>query len=187
MDYKQAIEEYIQEEIDVLQSLDLSEINETMNLLEENRKSSGKIYICGNGGSAATASHFVCDFDKGVSMGLQQKYRFECLSDNIPVLTAVANDISYNECFSFQIEAKITERDILIAISGSGNSESVIQAVKTANRAGATTIAIYGYDGGELKKLAKQSIHVRVNDMQICEDIHMILDHLMMRVLVRSR
>jgi len=187
MDYRQSIEDYIQEEVRVLQSLDRAEINETINLLEQNRKSSGKIYICGNGGSAATASHFVCDFNKGVSAGLEQKYNFVCLCDNLPLITAVANDLSYEESFSFQIEDKITEKDLLIGISGSGNSKNVVQAMEKANEAGAATIAICGYDGGEIKKLAKQSIHVRVDDMQICEDVHMILDHLMMWVLNKEK
>ena len=154
-----------------------------MNILENARIEGKKIFICGNGGSAATASHFCCDFNKGVSENQDKKYNFECLSDNIPTMMAVANDISYDEVFRFPLRNKMKTGDVLIGISGSGNSRNVVNAIEYANENGGKTIAIVGYDGGKMKKIADQCIHVNINNMQIAEDIHMILDHLMMYVL----
>lgn len=96
---------------------------------------------------------------------------------------AIANDIGYEEVFRFQLKNKMTPGDILIGISGSGNSENVINAIKYANEIGGITIAITGYDGGIIKKISNYSIHVEINNMQIVEDIHMILDHMMMSAL----
>lgn len=183
MDYTKKLEAYLDQEINTLKSLDLSEINNVMNILEKARIEGNKIFICGNGGSAATASHFCCDFNKGVSENQGKKYNFECLSDNIPTMMAVANDISYDEVFRFPLRNKMKAGDILIGISGSGNSQNVVNAMEYAKENGGTTIAIVGYDGGKMKKTADYCIHVNINNMQIAEDIHMILDHLMMWVL----
>lgn len=186
MDYINEIKAYFHREIDVINSLDCEAINRVMNVLEEAREAGKNIFICGNGGSAATASHYAGDFNKGVSEHLQKKYNFECLNDNIPTMMAVANDISYDEIFRFPLKNKMKSGDLLIGISGSGNSKNVVYAMEYANSIGGTTIAIVGYDGGKLKKKADYCIHVDINDMQISEDIHMILDHLMMYILSRT-
>ncbi len=183
MDYKNALQKYIDQEIKVLKSLCLDDINKVINLLEEARNTHKNIYICGNGGSASTASHYVCDFNKGISEHLEDKYDFECLNDNTPTLMAIANDINYDEVFRLPLKNKMRSGDILIGISGSGNSKNVINAFSYAKEIGGTTIAIVGYDGGKLKKMADYCIHVNINDMQISEDIHTILGHMMMRVL----
>jgi D-sedoheptulose 7-phosphate isomerase len=154
-----------------------------MNVLEEARLNNKKIFICGNGGSAATASHFCCDFNKGVSENLTHKYNFECLSDNVPTMMAIANDISYDEVFRMPLKNKMGKGDILIGISGSGNSKNVVNAIEYANEIGNTTISIVGYDGGRMKSISDYTIHVNINDMQIAEDVHMILDHMIMYVL----
>lgn len=183
MNYLNELTAYRDREIKVYQKLNLNDVNTVMNILEEARKTGRHIFICGNGGSAATASHYAGDFNKGVSENLEQKYNFECLSDNVPTMMAVANDISYDEIFRFPLLDKIKPGDILIGISGSGNSKNVINAFEYAKEIGAIIIAIVGYDGGKMKKIADYSIHVDINDMQISEDIHMILDHMMMFVL----
>lgn len=198
------ISEYRDMEVRVLQSLDLQSINTVMNVLEEARKAKRHIYICGNGGSAATASHYAGDFNKGVNMGLVgidghkstgipigesmasagiPLYNFECLSDNQATCLAVANDESYAEVFRYPLSVKMKAGDVVIGISGSGNSDNVVNALSYAKEHGGTTIAIVGYDGGKMKKMADYSIHVDINDMQISEDVHMFLDHLMMWVL----
>ena len=193
---------YRDREIEVLKKLDLDSVNKVMNILEEARLSGKHIFICGNGGSAATASHYAGDFNKGVNMGLlgidghstdgvpnaeKMKgiplYNFECLSDNIPTMMAVSNDESYAECFRFPLSVKMKEGDIVIGVSGSGNSANVVNALQYAKEHGGKTIAIIGYDGGKMKQMADYSIHVDINDMQIVEDIHMVLDHMMMWVL----
>ena len=106
-----------------------------------------------------------------------------CLNDNIPTMLAIANDISYDDVFLFQLEGRLTADDLVIAISGSGNSKNIIKAVEYAKRVGAKVVGICGYDGGKLFSLSDFPMHVNVNDMQIVEDIHMAFDHMMMSVL----
>jgi D-sedoheptulose 7-phosphate isomerase len=186
MNYINDLQIYLDREIKVIQSLRLGEINIVMNLLENARLNHKRIFICGNGGSAATASHYAGDFNKGVSENLDIKYDFECLCDNVPAMMAVANDISYEEIFRYTLRNKMRRGDILIGVSGSGNSMNIVNAIEYAKSIGGLTIAIVGYDGGKMKELADYSIHIEINDMQISEDIHMILDHVMMSVLCKS-
>jgi D-sedoheptulose 7-phosphate isomerase len=186
VNYINELKQYIEEEKEVIQSLNLDDVNTVMNVLEETRKKNGRIYICGNGGSAATASHFVCDFNKGVGCVCKDKYQFICLNDNIPSMLAISNDISYDEVFSYQINGVITANDIFIGISGSGNSKNVVKAIEVADKVGAKTIAICGYSGGKIKDLANYHVHVNSNNMQFCEDLHMMLDHMMMYVLYNN-
>lgn len=183
MNYINELNAYREREIAVLNNLDLNSVNKVMNILEEARLQGKRIFICGNGGSAATASHYCCDFNKGVSEKQNEKYNFECLNDNIPTLMAVANDIGYEEVFRFPLKNKMKEGDVLIGISGSGNSKNVVNAIEYAKSIGGITIAIVGYTGGKMKEMADYNIHVNINDMQISEDVHMILDHMMMYVL----
>lgn len=187
MNYTNDLRRYLETEIKVIESLDLSEINKVMNVLEEARLTGRRIFICGNGGSATTASHFASDFNKGVSEQLDLKYNFECLSDNVPMMMAVANDISYDEVFRMPLKNKMNQDDVLIGISGSGNSQNVVNAMDYAKSIGGITIAIVGYDGGKLKEMADYCIHVNINNMQIVEDLHMMMDHLIMYTLCSSR
>lgn len=187
MSYAGEVRKYLDREAEVLSELDENEISRVMEILEKTRISRKRVYVCGNGGSAATASHFVGDFNKGASMGLETRHNFESLNDNIPMMMAVANDISYDEIFVEPLKNKLEEGDILIAISGSGNSENVVRAAEYANQHGAVTIGLVGYDGGRLKKIVHNCIHVNINNMQIVEDIHMVMDHVMMFILSGSR
>ncbi len=148
----------------------------------ENVYKNGKtIFIMGNGGSAATASHFACDMNKGVSLKLQKKFKVLCLNDNIPIMLAYANDISFNSIFIEQLKNYIAKDDLVIGISGSGNSKNIINVINYANKAGARTFGIIGCDGGKLKDIAQISLIVRSFDMQKIEDCHMILSHLTMQ------
>jgi len=183
VDYTKNIRTYIESEREILQKISEQEISDVMNVLERTRLNGNRIFICGNGGSAATASHFCCDFNKGVSYSQTVKYNFECLNDNVPMMMAIANDISYDDIFSEPLKNKLHKEDVVIGISGSGNSKNVVNAIKCANEIGATTIVFVGYDGGKLKKIAKHFIHVPIDNMQIVEDAHMMLDHVMMFVL----
>lgn len=182
MNYINDIESYIALEREVLGKLNVEAINAALNLLDETRRRKGRIYICGNGGSAATASHFQNDFNKGVSEYIEIPFRFHCLNDNIATIMAIANDIGYEEVFRFQLRGNLEESDILVAISGSGNSKNVINAVEYAMGKGCKIIGLTGYSGGKLKELADISLHVPVQSMQVTEDIHMIFDHLMMSI-----
>lgn len=182
-DYTGQIKAYMEMEKKVIDSLSGEDISNVMNILESARLDCRRVFICGNGGSASTASHFVCDFNKGVSLDKEIKYDFECLSDNVPMMMAVANDIGYDDIFVEPLRNKLNAGDVVIGISGSGNSENVARALAYANGKGAVTVAICGYDGGKIKKLAGHSIHVNSDNMQIVEDVHLMLEHLMMYIL----
>ena len=181
--YIEKLNRYIETEKKVYDALSREEINTVMNVLEEARLAGKRIFICGNGGSAATSSHFAADFNKGVSLNQDVKYNFECLNDNIPTLMAVANDISYDDVFVVPLKNKMKQGDVVIGISGSGNSKNVVKAIEYANELGGDTIALTGYSGGKLKQIAKYNIHVNIDNMQIVEDVHMALDHMMMFIL----
>lgn len=180
---KNEIEEYFEREKQVISNLDFDEINDAVQAIKDAYEREAAIYVFGNGGSAATASHFVCDFNKGICEKLDKKFHLICLSDNTPILTAVANDICYDEVFCFQLKNKLKKEDLIIAISGSGNSRNVIKAVEYAKEVGAKVVGLTGYSGGKLRELADYHMHVDVDDMQITEDVHMAFDHMMYRVL----
>lgn len=183
MDYTRQIKQYIEMEKQVLDSLPVDELNEVMNVLENARLSRKRIFICGNGGSASTAAHLECDFNKGISYEQDIKYDIECLSDNVPMMMAIANDIGYDDIFVIPLKNKLKQGDIVIGISGSGNSENVVKAFAYANELGAQTIAFTGYSGGKLKEMAKYNVHVPIDNMQIVEDVHLVLNHMMMFIL----
>ena len=182
--YTQYIENYIIQESKVLAALDVVAIDEALQLLEETMNNEGNIYVFGNGGSSATASHF--QNDKGVSEHTEKKFRFICLNDNVPTVMAIANDIGFEEVFRFQLQGKLKQGDIVMAISGSGNSKNVLNAVEYAKEQGCKVIGLTGYNGGKLKELSDISLHAPVQSMQITEDIHMIFDHLMMSVFYKT-
>ena len=183
MDFKNDIKKYISCEIETLQKLDINAVNEVLNLLIDTAKKHKRIYIFGNGGSSATASHFQNDFGKGISEYVDDKFRFQCLNDNVATLMAVANDIGFEEVFRFQLNGVIEPGDVVIAISGSGNSKNVINAVEYAKKCGNKVIGLTGYNGGKLKELSDISLHVPINSIQVTEDVHMVFDHLMMSIL----
>lgn len=186
MNYHQDIRDYIACEIETLQKLDVDKINDALNLLEETRQRRAHVYVFGNGGSSSTASHFENDFNKGVSEHLECRFRFQCLCDNMATVMAVANDIGFTEVFRYQLTDRLEPGDVVIAISGSGNSENVISAVEYAKAQGNKVIGLTGYNGGKLMKLCDISLHAPVNSMQVTEDIHMIFDHLMMSMFYKN-
>ena len=181
--YNNEIVAYFERVKETVDELNIVEINCAMNVIVDAYERGGTIYIFGNGGSAATASHFVCDFNKGLSEQRTKKFNLVCLNDNTPILMAIANDIGYDEIFSFQLKNKLDPNDLVIGISGSGNSLNVINAIIYAKECSVKTIGITGYKGGRLKELSDYSLHVSIDDMQVVEDIHMMFDHMMMRVL----
>jgi D-sedoheptulose 7-phosphate isomerase len=186
MDYRNDIKEYIQTEIDVLNALDVDAINEVMNVLEETRLNGSTVYIFGNGGSSATASHYQNDFNKGISEHIEPKYNFQCLNDNVATLMAVANDIGFEEVFRFQLKGHLKPGDVIFAISGSGNSKNVLNAVVYAKEHGNKVIGVTGYDGGKLDEMCDYHMRADIDSMQITEDIHMIFDHLIMSIMYKQ-
>lgn len=183
--YKNDIQRYLDRLQATIRNLNTDEINNFINLLVEARNNDKNIFIMGNGGSAATASHFTGDFNKGVSYQYDQfkRFKFICLNDNLPTMLAYANDVGYEECFVEPLKNFFKPGDLVIGISGSGNSKNVLKAIEYANQNGGVTFGLVGYDGGKLKQLAQSCIHINVNDMQITEDLHMVMDHLIMKVL----
>ena len=137
----------------------------------------------GNGGSGSTASHMVCDILKGCSFKKEKRFKIMCLNDNIPTILAYSNDVSYEKIFEEQLKNYLNDGDILLAISGSGNSKNIINAVNYAKKNNFYVVGFTGYDGGMLKKLSDLSIDTNINDMQISEDIHVIVMHILYHLL----
>ena len=183
MEYTKQIAAYFKKLKKTIDLIDLSDLNTLMNILEKAREEGSQIFIMGNGGSSATASHYVCDFNKGISMEQEKKFKLICLNDNIPSLMAYANDLSFEDIFVRQLKNYFQAGDIVIGVSGSGNSKNVLNAIQYANEHGGVTVGLTGYDGGKLKKMCRYGVHVPVDDMQITEDLHMVLDHCMMKIL----
>ena len=182
-DFSGAVEDYLGRLKAAMDRISRDEIETFLNLLVDALEAGRTIFTLGNGGSAATASHFAVDFNKGLSYGKARRFRFHCLSDNLPTLTAYANDVSYEDVFVEPLRNFLEPGDLVIAISGSGNSANVIKAVEYANARGAVTLGLTGYDGGRLRKTARYGVHVPIRDMQVTEDLHLVLDHLAYAVL----
>lgn len=145
------------------------------------------IFICGNGGSAGNANHLANDFIYGAGISNGAGLRAESLSANTAVLTCLANDIGYESIYSEQIRIKGNPGDILIALSGSGNSPNIIKAIERANQMELKTFAILGFSGGRCKEIAQYPIHFAVNDMQVAEDLQLIVGHMCMQWLCKQK
>lgn len=182
-DYSVDIAKYFVKVKSSLDLIDKAALSQLINLLECAREEGRQIFVMGNGGSGATASHYCCDFNKGISLSKEKRYRMICLNDNVPTMMAYANDVGYDEVFVGLLQNFFLPGDVVIGISGSGNSPNVIRAIEWAKDNGGITVGLSGYDGGKLKMVAEYGIHVPVNDMQITEDLHMVIGHCIMRVL----
>jgi len=183
---KPKIDSYFDFIIKTLNNLNRESIIKFTELLLEVYKEGGTIFVFGNGGSGATASHFAGDFVKGVSRGLNKRFKVICLNDNMPALTAVANDISYDDVFVEQLKNFIKKNDLVIGISGSGNSVNIVKAIKYANNISVKTVAFCGFDGGKIKKIANLAIHADINDMETSEDIHLIITHCVKKIIIKE-
>ena len=158
-------------------------VEKFLQLLEGAYQDGRQVFLLGNGGSGATASHAAADLNKGVSYGREKRFRVMSLNDNMATLTAYANDVSYSDAYVEQLKNFLNRGDLVIGISGSGNSLSVLKAIEYANQQGAVTVGLCGFGGGKLAAMAQVPVHVPVNDMQKVEDIHMMLFHVAMQVL----
>ncbi len=181
----QYISDYVDLEMRTLERFDKQAAAEVLGAILRAYEAEGTIYVCGNGGSASTASHMANDFNKGISEYVQKKFRFYSLTDNVATMLSIANDISYDEMFRFQLQGRLRKEDLVIGISGSGNSMNVVNALTYAREQGVQTVAVCGYSGGKIKEIADVAFHVDINNMQIVEDVHLILNHLLMNVLQR--
>ena len=175
--------DYFQDLKNTLEKINLDSFNEINELLFNALQKGKQIFTMGNGGSGATASHLVCDLNKGVNSSQREKFKAISLVDNLPTLLAYANDVSYSDVFCEQLRNFMQQEDVVIGFSGSGNSENVIKAIEFANDYGGITIGFSGFDGGKLSKISQFPLIVPINDMQKCEDIHLILCHLIMQTM----
>ena len=173
----------IKELLDSIETDLVDEIDSIASILTKARQGKKTIFTMGNGGSAATASHFAEDLAKGTITEGLPRFRVIGLTDSIPSMLAWANDSSYEDIFIEQLKNLMEPGDIVIGISGSGNSMNVIRAIEYANGNGGVTVGLSGYDGGKLLKSARENIHVPSFDMQKVEDIHLLVLHMLFRLL----
>jgi D-sedoheptulose 7-phosphate isomerase len=164
--------------IETIGRIDLTKVDEAIELFRRARDRGKHIFVCGNGGSASTASHFACDIVKGASYQREKRFRILALTDSLPTLTAYSNDVGYECVFAEQLKNFAQQGDLVMAISGSGNSPNVVHAVEYANSIGCTSIALTGRDGGKLGPLANVNIQVAVPHMGRIEDAHLIVCHM---------
>jgi len=174
---KKFAEKYINNLTSLLKKIDYQNIEDIIEVLDNTR---GTIYIIGNGGSAATASHMVNDLGVGLKRRGIKNFSIQSLSDNTPVCSALANDIGYKNIFYMQLKDRINKEDTLIVLSCSGNSKNIVKAVKYAKKQKVTIVGLTGFDGGKLKTLSDINFHIATakNEYGLVEDAHMILDHI---------
>lgn len=172
---------------ETLAKIDFSQLEEVKKALMKAKDRGKNIYIFGNGGSGGTASHIAGDFIKGASYKQEKRFKFVCLNDNFSAIGAISNDISYDHIFSEQVKNFAEEGDLVIGLSGSGNSENVVKGLLEAQTKKATAIAICGYSGGRIKDLADLVIHVPVNDMEIAEDLHLMVFHMIKQAIIKEQ
>lgn len=168
--------EYFIKSLDVI---NYKQLDDFVELIYSAYQNENCIFVIGNGGSAANASHFAQDLAKGTRKSLDQDIRIRALSltDNLPFITALGNDDGYDTIFEQQLRTFAKKGDVLVAISGSGNSPNIIKAVEWANQNGLETVGITGYNGGKLHQINKHSVHVELNDMATAESIHSYIFH----------
>ncbi len=177
------IDTYILDLQNTLKLLPTGRIQEAIDLLIEARTERRQVFIMGNGGSASTASHFVCDLAKNTRNPQLPNFRVIGLTDNMAIFSALANDEGYENVFAQQLASFVEADDIVIGISASGNSANVLNAIELGNRMGARTIGMTGFDGGRLRKMVDVDIHIPSDCIEHVEDIHLMLEHLICKAI----
>ncbi len=172
-----ALNSYFDDVVQTIGKMPIATIEAIVTALMEAYESSRMIYLFGNGGSAALASHFACDLGKGASNGSSKRFQALAFTDNVPMMTAWANDARYEDIFAEQLMNFVRPNDVTFAISGSGKSPNVLKALKVAREAGAFTIGLTGFQGGDMKDLCDLCLTVPSDNMQIIEDLHLSVTH----------
>jgi D-sedoheptulose 7-phosphate isomerase len=170
--------QYKGELVRALETIDLEKVGQAIDILARARDEGRRIFICGNGGSASTASHFATDLVKGASFGRKTRFRVMALTDSLPTITAYSNDVSYECVFVEQLKNFAEPEDVVMAISSSGNSPNVLRTLEYANSIGCRTIALTGRDGGKLGPLAQLNIQVEHPHTGRIEDLHVVVMHM---------
>ncbi len=181
MEFDKFADQYLKRLKDVLDSLDLNVFEEMVRTIMEAYSRGAQIFVMGNGGSGSTASHLACDINKGCCIDLEKKFKMICLNDNVPTMLALANDLSYQVVFEEQLKNFFNRGDLVIGISGSGNSQNVLRAVGYASANGGKTIGWSGFGGGQLAEIVDLPFVVQSDDMQQVEDAHMVVAHMIMQ------
>ena len=182
---KEFVLNYLSELQEVLESVSLDRFEEMVTAILDAYEGGRLIFVMGNGGSGATASHFACDMNKGACFDLEKRFKVICLNDNVPTMLAYSNDVSYKDVFVEQLKNFMEPDDVVIGISGSGNSENVLRAVEYARNKWAKTIGLAGFDGGKLAGMVDVPVVVKAGDMQKIEDTHLILTHMIMQIVYK--
>ncbi len=181
MDFNQFAGHYLNRLKSVIDAFDLETFDHMVRAILDAYSRQANIFIMGNGGSGATASHLACDINKGCCIDLDLKFKMICLNDNMPTMLALANDISYEAVFEEQLKNFFNPGDLVIGISGSGNSENVLHAIGYANDHDGRTMGWSGFGGGRLADLVNLAFVADSHDMQQVEDAHMIVAHMTMQ------
>lgn len=181
--FKEFVDDYYQNFIRALEKFDRSSLAPVLQVFEEIASSGRTLWVAGNGGSAAISDHTVCDTTKGTYVEGSPPIRSISLASNIPMITALANDLDYEDVFSRQLEYYLKPGDAVLLVSSSGNSPNVVKACEYANSRGVTTIAFVGFRGGKLKEIAKHSVWIPSENYGISEDTHQSLIHVITQYL----
>jgi D-sedoheptulose 7-phosphate isomerase len=164
-------------------TVDLEKVQMAAEIIQSSFDKKGVLYGCGNGGSAAISNHMTCDVMKGVQTDTSISPRIVSLSSNVEIITAISNDISYEEVFSYQLNSIVKSEDVLMTISSSGNSENVVKAINVAKQIGIPVISLTGFNGGRSAKMADVNIHVDCDNYGIIEDLHQSIMHVLAQYL----
>jgi len=164
--------------LEAIDQIDSARVEQAIEWLRDARDARKQIFVCGNGGSASTASHFACDIIKGASYNRASRFRIIPLTESVPTLTSYSNDVNYECVFVEQLKNLAQAGDLVLCISGSGNSANVLRAMEYAKSIGCRTMAFTGRDGGQLGRLAQLNIQIPVQHMGRIEDAHMIVCHM---------
>ena len=181
MNIQQFVKKYLEEIKVAIDSIPLKKIEKIVNMIYITYKKNKCIYVIGNGGSGSTASHFACDLGKGTICEEKKRFKIISLNDNMPIITAFANDCGYDNVFSEQLKNILNREDLVISITGSGNSPNIIKAAELAKKRKAKTIGIMGFTGGILKSILDVGVIISGNNYGQIEDIHLILTHVISR------
>jgi len=170
--------DYFERLNETLTKIKIDELEKLEEIIFDAYKDNKTIFVIGNGGSASAATHWACDFSKGTRVEGKKPLRCISLTDNIAIMTAISNDISYEDLFVEQLKVFFSPGDILIGISASGNSENIVKALQYCKDNGGVAVAIVGFTGGKCKEEANHIVYIQNNEYGIVEDIHIIIDHM---------
>ncbi len=175
---------YLERLTETIQRCDKGHWDDAINLIDQTWQNDRQTIVLGNGGSALAAQHAITDWNKNLYLASGRRFRGVSLADNMGIFSAYSNDTCYEDVFVEQLRPILEPQDLLVAISGSGNSENVVRAIQHAKQVGAKVLCLTGYDGGRIHALADCNVHIPIDDMQVAEDMHLVFIHVALRELM---